>query len=58
MKGGVNMEYKCIVKLVNRTSKNGNAYTVAEIYLDGRLVKGGIFLSDSEKTLFEILGTK
>lgn len=55
MKGGVNMEYKSVVKLVNKTSKNGNAYTVAEIYVDGRLVKGGIFLNDAEKTLFELL---
>lgn len=49
-------EYQAIVKVVERVSKNGNPYSVAEIYVNGKLVKGGIFLSDAEKTLFEILG--
>lgn len=49
-------EIQATLKIVERTSKNGNAYSVLEIYVDGRLVKGGIFLNDAEKTLFQILG--
>ena len=49
-------EYSAVVKVVERVSKNGNNYYVAEIYVNGKLVKGGIFLNDAEKTLFEFLG--
>lgn len=50
------MEFDCKVKVVEKTSKNGNDYSVAEIYIDNKLVKGGIFLNEAEKTLFDLLG--
>lgn len=50
------METNAIVKVVERTSKAGNTYSVLEIYIDGKLVKGGIFLNDAEKTLISLLG--
>lgn len=56
MKGGALMEYEAVVKVVEKVSKNNNPYSVIEIYINGKLVKGGIFLNDAEKTLLEILG--